>query len=72
MTKAKTILLAVLAAAVAGVLYKFVPDLRELAATFASLAVGLVGWTLQHPADKPQPPVQIDDTPTKPIKPEAA
>lgn len=66
MTKLQTILLAVLSAVIAGLLYKFVPDLKELAATFAMLAAALAGWARQHPADKAVP-IEADSEPTKPL-----
>lgn len=52
MTKFQTILLALIAATVAGALYKFVPDAKEIAAGVAAIAVWLFGYVKQHPADK--------------------
>ncbi len=53
MTKFQTVLLAILSAVVAGVLYKFVPERPELAGGLAALSVYLFGWVRQHPQDKP-------------------
>ena len=53
MTKLQTVLLAILSAVVAGLLYKFVPEDKSLAAGAAALAVWLFGWVKQHPQDKP-------------------
>jgi len=51
MTKLQTILLAVLSAVIAGLIYKFVPDLKEVGAGFAALTLLLIGYAKQHPAD---------------------
>jgi hypothetical protein len=54
MTKLQTILLAVLSAVIAGLIYKFVPDLKEVGTGFAGLALLMLGWAKQHPADAPK------------------
>ena len=51
MTKLQTVLLAILAALIAGALYKFVPDLKDLSLGLAALAFTLLGWAKQHPVD---------------------
>lgn len=51
MTKYQSILLAILSAAVAGVLYKFVPDQGVLATGLAGLAIYLVGYAKQNGDD---------------------
>jgi hypothetical protein len=51
MTKLQTIVLAIVAFAVAGALYRFVPSVPELAMGAAALGSALVGWAKQHPED---------------------
>jgi hypothetical protein len=73
MTKLQTIVIAILSAALAGALYKFVPTMQDLAGLFASLALVLVGSVIRHPADKAAieealymtPPVQ---PPVEPVR----
>lgn len=51
MTKFQTVLLAILAFAVAGALYVLVPTHVELAAGAAAIGTALLGWVRQHPED---------------------
>ena len=51
MTKLQTVLLAILSALVAGLLYKFVPSMSTVATGLAGLSLVLLGWAKQHPED---------------------
>jgi len=72
MTKFQTILLAILAAVVAGALYKFVSGQEALATALAGLAIYLVGYAKQHPGDAKAIAAAKSEADTKPIRPEAA
>lgn len=68
MTKFQTIILAIAAFVVAGLLYKFVPGTPELAMGAAALASALAGWAKQHPEDAKSVP----DAKAPQIQPPAA
>jgi hypothetical protein len=52
MTKLQTIILAIVAGDDAGLLYKFVPSMQEVAGGLAGLSLLMLGWAKQHPADR--------------------
>jgi len=67
MTKFQTILLAILAASVAGALYKFVPEAQGIAAGLGAVAIWLTGYAKQHPDD-----AKASEPTARPLGPPAA